>query len=98
MTGKGQGERQQVCYRCLVSGRVQGVFFRASTREQAERLGVQGHARNRSDGRVEVFACGSPDAVLQLRQWLATGPPQARVTDVHCEQVAWQSLAGFVTG
>ena len=48
-----------IARRCLVAGRVQGVFFRASTRARAEALGVAGHARNLPDGRVEVLACGS---------------------------------------
>lgn len=87
-----------VCFRCLVSGRVQGVFFRASTREQAERLGVSGHARNLPDGRVEVLACGASDAVRELRAWLLRGPPQAQVTDLDCEQVTAQPARGFSTG
>ena len=74
-----------VCRRCYVSGRVQGVFFRASTREQAGLLGVTGHARNLPDGRVEVLACGDDQAVQSLCDWLRTGPPAARVSDVHCE-------------
>jgi acylphosphatase len=74
-----------VCRRCLVSGYVQGVFFRASTREQALALGVTGYARNLRDGRVEVLACGAPDAVGALCGWLRQGPPGARVSDVQCE-------------
>ncbi len=73
--------------RSLVSGRVQGVWFRASTREQAERLGVTGYARNLCDGRVEVLACGSRDAVAKLETWLSTGPRGARVDTVHSETV-----------
>ncbi|MBK1650420.1 acylphosphatase [Rhabdochromatium marinum] len=88
----------QVCYRCLISGRVQGVFFRASTREQAERFGVTGHARNCPDGRVEVLACGAPEAVESLRAWLAQGPPQARVDDLSCEPLEWRAVTGFTTG
>jgi acylphosphatase len=53
-----------------VGGRVQGVFFRASTREQAVRLGVTGYARNLPDGQVEVLVCGDPQAVGQLKDWL----------------------------
>jgi len=48
-----------IARRCLVAGRVQGVFYRASTRARAEALGVTGHARNLPDGRVEVLACGT---------------------------------------
>ncbi|MCA1713953.1 MAG: acylphosphatase [Gammaproteobacteria bacterium] len=65
--------------RFLIGGRVQGVFFRASTREQALRLGLRGHARNLPDGRVEVVAAGAAQAINALGQWLRHGPPQARV-------------------
>jgi len=71
--------------RCHVAGHVQGVFFRASAREEATRLGVTGYARNLPDGRVEVLACGTPEAVGELRDWLRRGPPQAQVTGVACE-------------
>jgi acylphosphatase len=70
--------------RCfLISGRVQGVFFRASTREQAYRLGLQGHAKNLVDGRVEVLVMGEPDAVEALAKWLWRGPPAAQVIEVQ---------------
>ena len=68
-----------IARRCLVSGRVQGVFYRASTRERAHALGVSGHARNLADGRVEVLACGEPAAVDALCDWLWQGPPSAQV-------------------
>ncbi|MEZ4470872.1 MAG: acylphosphatase [bacterium] len=66
-----------------VSGRVQGVFFRASTREQAASLGLVGYVRNEPDGTVRVVAEGSQAAVDALRRWVvAGGPPSARVD--HC--------------
>ncbi|MEO6228405.1 MAG: acylphosphatase [Thermomonas sp.] len=65
--------------RFLVSGKVQGVCFRASTREQAWQLGLNGHARNLADGRVEVLVVGDSDAIEQLASWLQQGPPLARV-------------------
>lgn len=68
--------------RFVVSGKVQGVFFRAGTRSEARRLGLHGHARNLADGRVEVIAYGSDDALHELEQWLWQGPPAARVEDV----------------
>lgn len=86
---------RSVCVRCLVSGRVQGVYFRASTREQATALGVNGYARNLSDGAVEVMACGDRAAVDRLRDWLRVGPPQARVTSVSCEPVDPRPYTGF---
>ena len=76
-----------ICRRCIVRGRVQGVFYRASTRQVAEELGVTGHARNLPDGTVEVLACGPETAVEQLCQWLWEGPPHARVEAVSCEMV-----------
>ena len=71
------------CARFVVSGRVQGVFFRASAREEAVRLGLTGHARNLADGTVEVVACGEDAALAQLESWLAHGPPLARVGRVE---------------
>jgi acylphosphatase len=68
--------------RFRVSGKVQGVFFRASARNEALRLGLHGHARNLSDGSVEVIAEGSDAALQELEQWLRKGPPAARVDDV----------------
>jgi acylphosphatase len=83
-----------VARRCYVAGRVQGVFFRASTRSRAEALGVTGHARNLEDGRVEVLACGAPSAVDALCGWLWEGPPAAHVTSVEVEHVAAAALPG----
>lgn len=76
-----------IARRCLVSGRVQGVFYRASARERARVLGVTGHARNLPDGRVEVLACGSPEAVDALCAWLWQGPPAAAVKAVEIEEL-----------
>lgn len=72
-----------VCCRYVVSGRVQGVFFRDSTRRTAIPLEISGHAINLPDGSVEVLACGSPQAVEQLLEWLHEGPPSANVTGVE---------------
>ncbi len=71
--------------RFFVSGRVQGVFFRASTRDIAQAMGLEGYARNLDDGRVEVLAQGSEEAIEALRAWLHEGPPQARVEQVERE-------------
>ncbi|KGQ19531.1 Acylphosphate phosphohydrolase [Lysobacter dokdonensis DS-58] len=65
--------------RFFVEGRVQGVFFRASARQQAQSLGVRGYARNLHDGRVEVLAVGDVQAVERLEEWLKHGPAHARV-------------------
>lgn len=65
--------------RFIVTGKVQGVFFRASTRDQAQQLGLHGHALNLPDGSVEVVAAGSAGAIDALEDWLRQGPPLARV-------------------
>ena len=84
--------------RFIISGRVQGVFFRASTREQALRLGLRGHARNLPDGRVEVLAVGTDDAIQQLEQWLQHGPPSARVDHVERSSTEADAGDGFSLG
>jgi acylphosphatase len=72
-----------VTRRFLVFGKVQGVYFRQSTRLEAKRLGLRGVARNLPDGSVEVVAQGEASAVGQLRDWLRHGPAQARVDEVR---------------
>ncbi len=81
-----------------VKGRVQGVFFRASTRSVAESLGISGHAINLPNGEVEVLACGAGDALDQLAEWLAEGPPHARVDEVTVLEVHREPPVGFRTG
>jgi acylphosphatase len=77
-----------IARRCYVSGRVQGVFYRASTRQRAQELGCRGYARNLPDGSVEVLAVGERAAVDELIAWLWQGPPAAHVTDVKCIDLA----------
>lgn len=76
-----------VCKHCLVSGRVQGVVFRASAARRALELNVTGYAKNLPDGRVEVLACGDVAAVDALCDWLRQGPPAARVSEVVIREV-----------
>ncbi len=84
--------------RCLVAGRVQGVWFRATTSREAERLGLDGWAKNLSDGRVEVVAAGPESAVAELCGWLWSGPPQAQVTSVTVEEWDEPITTGFSVG
>ncbi len=84
-----------VCIRCYVSGRVQGVWYRAATQQRANELGVCGYAKNLSDGRVEVLACGDEPAVLALRDWLWQGPPLAKVSGVDWSPVSSRKIEGF---
>lgn len=81
--------------RCVVAGRVQGVYYRAATAEQATRLQLDGWVRNLSDGRVEVILAGSPAAVAELVRWLWQGPPAARVDAVHLEEWTADVPRGF---
>ena len=69
----------------FVSGRVQGVWFRQSTKEQAGSLGLNGWVRNLDDGRVEVMASGEDKAVRHLEAWLAKGPELANVAEVDSD-------------
>jgi acylphosphatase len=72
----------EVARRFLVTGKVQGVFFRQSARLEAKRLNLRGSARNLADGSVEVLVQGSVAAVQAMHEWLKRGPVQARVDDV----------------
>lgn len=72
--------------RLIIKGKVQGVFYRHSTREKARALGLNGWVRNRPDGTVEAEASGSKERLESLIDWCKTGPPAARVESV---QVDW---------
>lgn len=84
------------CRRCFVSGRVQGVYYRASARREAERRAITGYARNLPDGRVEVLACGALPMLEEFCAWLAEGPPRAQVTALACERVPMAPPRDFV--
>lgn len=89
---------EQICIHCYVSGRVQGVWFRANTKKEADTLGLTGFVRNLSDGRVEVMVCGKKEAVDQLRAWLQQGPPLAEVSKVDYEELTtWDKFDDFKT-
>jgi len=83
------------CLRFLISGRVQGVFYRAATEATARSLGLTGWVRNRKDGDVELVACGTSAQLEALERWLWQGPPQAQVTGVQRTPVAQQTYADF---
>lgn len=92
---------QLAARRFVVSGKVQGVFFRASTVRVAEKLGLRGVARNLPDGRVDVLAVGDAKSLGRLGEWLRQGPALARVTGVteQDEDVAqYADVANFRTG
>ncbi len=70
----------------FVSGRVQGVFFRAGTRKKARELGLTGWVKNLPDGRVETVLEGEKEAVKKMTKWFKHGPPLARVNNVEIKQ------------
>jgi acylphosphatase len=86
------------CIKCIVKGRVQGVWYRAGTQQRARELGLSGYARNLSDGGVEVLACGESEGLGELERWLWQGPPAAEVSEVECEPASAQAPDGFTTG
>jgi len=80
--------------RLIIEGRVQGVWFRESTRREAERLGVRGWVRNRREGTVEVLAEGPKENVIKLVDWCHHGPPSARVMRVNETAESFQGEYG----
>ena len=87
--------QNQLCIHCIISGKVQGVWFRASTKEEADRLSLTGWVRNLPDGRVEVLACGDVEKIKTLQTWLKHGPLLAKVADFLCEETSFQELHDF---
>ncbi|HEX5842370.1 MAG TPA: acylphosphatase [Pseudomonas sp.] len=87
---------KRICVHAYVSGRVQGVYFRQSTAEQAEQLDLDGWVRNLQDGRVEVLFEGEESAVRALAVWLEQGPRNAEVSELELHEQPLQGIAGFV--
>lgn len=85
-----------MCKRCLVSGRVQGVYYRATAARRAQELGIHGYARNLPDGRVEVLACGEHESVSAFVEWLWIGSSASRVTAVEVSDAAPGPLSARV--
>jgi acylphosphatase len=79
-----------VSYIAHVSGKVQGVYFRASSQQIAIDHGLSGYARNLADGDVEVLMCGEEREVDKMLEWLTHGPPQAEVSNMQKKKVQWQ--------
>ena len=77
---------KKVSIHFIVSGRVQGVWFRQSTLEKARELGIAGWVRNLPSGDVEVLASAGEDQIGSLRSWLTRGPPLADVTKIEEKQ------------
>lgn len=97
--GVNSNPRLEAARRVRVSGRVQGVYFRASTAERAIELSLRGFAANCADGSVLVLAAGAPASLERLIEWLHRGPPMARVASVGVEPIdpdAFDWPAGFV--
>lgn len=86
---------ERVRTRVRVEGRVQGVYFRESTRREAARLGVSGWVRNLPDGSVEAVFEGAPDAVASAVEWTRRGPDRALVTSLHEVAEQPEGLTGF---
>lgn len=87
-----------VSYIAHVSGKVQGVYFRASSQQMAIEYGLSGYAHNLADGDVELLLCGDEENVGKMLLWLNDGPPQAEVTNVETKQVPWQDHNHFSIG
>lgn len=83
------------CRHYLISGRVQGVFYRGSAHTTARRLGLRGWVRNLPDGRVEAVACGDDAQLNEFERWLWRGPAQARVAHVEVEETTVEGFADF---
>ncbi|MFT5782021.1 MAG: acylphosphatase [Pseudomonas sp.] len=86
----------RICLHAAVSGKVQGVGFRQSTDDQAQRLELDGWVRNLADGRVEVLIEGEELVARELADWLVSGPKAARVTDVLLSEQPLQGIIGFI--
>ncbi len=90
--------RDMVHKNISVRGRVQGVGFRFSAREQARQLSIKGHVKNKADGTVYIEAEGEPEKVNQYVRWCKQGPPHAQVEDIEVEEGEMKNYSAFGVG
>ena len=81
--------------RLIIKGKVQGVFFRASTKDVANLLGIKGWVRNLPDNNVEITATAAEDVLQKFISWCKQGPPKARVDEVIVEDLGLEEFKGF---
>jgi len=86
---------KNICVRNIISGKVQGVWYRASTATKARELGLTGWVRNLADGKVECLACGEAEKVQALQDWFWQGSPASNVTNVESETVPSEEHSSF---
>jgi acylphosphatase len=82
-------------YSIVVSGKVQGVFYRQSTKEKAKSLGIGGTVKNDNDGSVHIIATGSKEQLDELVQWCHRGPDKAKVEKVEVNELPLESFSSF---
>lgn len=85
-----------ICIHVLISGKVQGVYFRDHTRQFAQKLHLTGWVRNLADGRAEAIVCGSEGNLRKFIDWLWEGSPSSKVSGVCWELIAQQAHADFI--
>lgn len=81
--------------RLYISGTVQGVFYRAFVKENAEKLGIKGFVRNLEDGRIEIFIEGNPEEVRKMVEVCKKGPKHSQIRDVELKQERFQDMKTF---
>lgn len=87
----------QLCYRFIIKGKVQGVWYRATAKQYADQLGLKGYAKNLADGTVEVIACGEETILLQYEKKLWQGSQLSKVTEVIKSNIEHNSYTEFST-
>lgn len=79
----------------IVKGRVQGVFYRQSTKEMAQKLSISGQIKNLPDGNVEVIATGTNEQLEKLIEWCRIGPPRSNVTEISRKELPLHEFTNF---
>lgn len=88
--------KEIICIQAVIHGKVQGVFYRDSTQQQASTLGITGWVKNNTDGTVELQACGENSKIQLLIDWLHKGSKRADVTKVICHEIPFKEHDEFV--